>query len=66
MWIMKPDEVTMEIIVLGQRLHFASESALRGCLLRHVGLLLDTMVFRLALSSRNVMNNRKVNHQVFG
>lgn len=66
MWVMKPGEVTMEIIVLGQWLPFAYESALWGCLLRHVGLLFDTMVFRLAYSSRNVMNNRKVKHQVFG
>ena len=66
MWVMKPGEVTMEIIVLGQRLHFAYESALRGCLLRHVGLLFDNMVFRLAHSSRNVTNIRNVKHQVFG
>ena len=66
MWVMKPGEVTMEIIVPGQRLHFAYESALRGCLLRHVGLLFDNMVFRLAHSSRNVTNNRKVKHHVFG
>ena len=63
---MKPGEVAVEIIVLGQRPHLAYESALRGCLLRRVGLLFDTMVFRLAHSSRNVTNNRKVKHHVFG
>ena len=66
MWVMKPGEVAVEIIVLGQRPHLAYESALRGCLLRRVGLLFDTMVFRLAHSSRNVTNNRKVKHHVFG